>query len=103
MVATTFLAPSEKNTITSSHHLNCLVREVRQITGKDYQLVETIVNKKSGIFNLRESQHSKMQLYYGIDDRTYYQVITCAYNESTITAFLYGIINGYDLGNENTA
>ena len=103
MVATTFIAPSEKDKITSSHHLNCLLREVRAITGKDYQLVETIVNKRSGLFNLKETQHSRMQLYCGIDSRTYYQVISCAYNEATITGFLYGVLNGYDIGNENTA
>ena len=93
MVATTILCEWEMNVPTEDRDIDDMLSVVRELTGKDYQVVVRR-NEDRRLFSKNRVWYD-WQLYVQVGGMLPWQVILCANTRHSIFAYLCGIINGY--------
>ena len=109
MVCTTFLHDSELNVRTSNDEINTMLAEVREATGKDWQVVErTHTASKGFLFWKKKFTYRSYELYVYVGGMGPWQVINFyrdapvgqfksinfSNSAELVVAFFYGIMSG---------
>lgn len=96
MPVTTFLHDSELNQPTTDAEINELLAEVRQTTGRNYQIVEHCWVERYGLIGLRKRPACRMGVYLEVGGYGPWQEMQCTGNRDTVRAYLLGILGGYE-------
>lgn len=94
MPMTTFLHDGELDQPTGDAQLDELLAEARALTGRNYQIVRRKAVEHYGFLGLRRRTAERMQLYVEVCGVGPWQVLVSAHDAPTISAYLYGLING---------
>lgn len=92
MVCTTTLHDWELNQPTGDNELDELLSMARELTGSNYQIIQHDCWVKTGL--VRWGWVKRFQLYVEVRGVFPWQVMACASDKPTITAYLYGVVNG---------
>lgn len=92
MTATTILMDYELNVPTPDEDVNEVLREARELTGKDWQVVVRNHSDKRLFSSPRLFQSWQLCVYVG--GCFPYQAIMCATERDTIFAYLAGVVSG---------
>ena len=92
MVCTTSLNECEQNVLTQDEEINELIQEVRDVTNKNWQVVENTY-KKSHWFK-QDSVSYSYRLYVEVGGFLPFQVIIGVRDAPTCKCYLYGLLSG---------
>src|SRR5690625_1618348 len=96
MPITTTLEECQLDQPTGDPELDDLLAEAKTATGRNYQIVKSpgYDVKRLGIWHRVVQTRVKPRLYVEVPGVFPWQVISCAQDESTVFAYLYGLLNG---------
>lgn len=92
MVCTTTLSKHEQNIPTQDDELNSLVSEVRETTGRNWQIEERAYRKG---FLWNKKTYYLYYLLVEVGGALPFQIITCVNSAREAKCYLLGILSGY--------
>lgn len=92
MVCTTAIEDWEQNVPTKDEDLNELIQEVREVSGKNWQVVERKRTKKRWF--RKDKTYYWYGLYLEIGGFLPFQVLTCVHTARECKCYLYGLLSG---------
>lgn len=96
MPITTFLHDGELNQPTGDAEIDELLAEVRQTSGRNYQVVTRRAIERSGLLGLRKREHVRMSVYLEVPGVGPWQWLSCTTDAATVRAYLLGMLGGHD-------
>jgi hypothetical protein len=103
MVCTTFLHDGELNVPTSNKELNSILKEIRNKSGEDWQVVERVYNVRKHLWSMGTRKTYELYKYVGgcgpWQQINFYREdeatsINLSNSATTVIAFLYGMLAG---------
>lgn len=88
---TTILSDTQLNVPTRDDDLNELLKEVREATDEDWQVVEYVNKSRSW---LRDKEHVWYGLHVYVGGLLPYQVLICVNTAKECRAYLHGLLSG---------
>lgn len=92
MVATTTLMDYELNRSSGNYEIDTLLQDVRDITGRNWQVIVN-EHRDKRLFS-KDRVFKTWRLYVYVDGCLPWQEIMCAHDRDTIFAYLAGVITG---------
>ncbi len=96
MPITTFLHDGELNQPSGDAEIDELLDEVKQNTGRNYQVVTHRAVERIGLFGLRKREFTRMSVYLEVGGMGPWQWLSCTQDAATVRAYLLGMLGGHD-------